>query len=623
MSKLPTPNLLRSMLTDHRVWTHCSAEWQQKLLAGWVVESVEADATLLHHAERPGRTGMVISGEVHLIDADLGTTLQLGQGELFGFAIGPVDQQIGWLAQATVASEIAWLDAALVTALCQSQPALRFFFPSIVEPSGAQVSATASNGVTPQSSLLSTPVSALVKRAPITLAPETSIQAAAQLMGEGRVSSVLLAVDGKLVGVVTDRDMRNRVVAQNLAPHRPISDIATPNPLHVSHNSPAFEALLLMARHNIHHLPVMDGERIVGMITNTDLTEQHTTSAIYIVGDIDKQTSLDGLTRISGRVKQLQQSLAAADASAYSTGHIVTAITDAITKRLIHLAHVAFGPTPVPYAWVAAGSQARNEQTAKSDQDNCLILDDSYDPALHGDYFRNFSKFVCDGLAACGYIHCPGEMMAMTDMWRQPRKVWADYFRKWIYQPQPMALMLTCVFFDLRVIHGAAHLLESLRHDVLVHTKGNSLFLAHMVGNALKHRPPLSLFGNINLIRGGENANTLDLKHSAIVPIVDLARVYALSAGVSIANTSDRLESSAQAGEVTARSAHDLRDALEFLGKLRIAHQARQMQLGTAPDNFLRLEVLSNFERSQLKNAFNVVQTLQDVLHQRYSAGRF
>ena len=133
---------------------------------------------------------------------------------------------------------------------------------------------------------------------------------------------------------------------------------------------------------------------------------------------------------------------------------MVTAITDALTARLLHLGEAKFGPPPVDYAWVAAGSQARNEQTAKSDQDNCMILDDAYDEAAHGAYFKPLAAWVCDGLAACGYVHCPGEMMAMTDKWRQPRRVWAEYFRRWVDTPEPMALMLTCVFFDVRVVAG-------------------------------------------------------------------------------------------------------------------------------------------------------------------------
>ncbi len=466
--------------------------------------------------------------------------------------------------------------------------------------------------------LMTTPVSSLIKRAPITLPPHTSIRAAAQHMSEQRVSSILIVEQGHLFGLITDRDLRNRVIAAGLDTERPIMDIATLAPFTVGLHDPAFNVLLLMARHNVHHVPVLDGQHIKGMITATDLTEQHSTSAVYLAGDIYKQASVDGLQRASAKVRVLQQSLAAADASAYNTGHIITAITDAITTRLLQLGEAQLGPAPVDYVWVAAGSQARNEQTAKSDQDNCMVLDDAFDEAQHGEYFRQLSRFVCDGLDACGYVHCPGEMMAMTDAWRQPRHRWAEYFRRWTREPEPKALMLTCVFFDLRAIAGQTHLLDGLRRDVLQGTRGNTLFLAHMVGNALTHQPPLSWFNGLSPARSGEHKGTIDLKHTGVVPIVDLARVYSLAGGHAEVNTHDRLLMSANGGDISEQSARDLRDALEFLAALRISHQARQMAQGRAPDNFLDPAEISNFERTQLRDAFQVVQTLQSVLAQRY-----
>jgi CBS domain-containing protein len=338
---------------------------------------------------------------------------------------------------------------------------------------------------------------------------------------------------------------------------------------------------------------------------------------------VHKQTTLEGLVACAARVKALQRHLAAAGASAYATGHIVTAITDALTTRLLHLAEARLGPAPVPWAWVAAGSQARQEQTAKSDQDNCLILDDGYDAAAHGAYFKDFATFVCDGLAACGYIHCPGEMMAMTDAWRQPRHVWAEQFRRWVETPEPRALMLTCVFFDVRTIAGDASLLEGLRRDVLQRTRGNQLFLAHMVGNALSRQPPLGLFGGLATLKSGEHKGTLDLKMSGIVPIVDLARVYALAAGHPAVNTHERLAHAADSGEINPQGVADLRDALEYLSTVRLRHQSRQLAAGHAADNYLDPEEVSSFERGRLKHAFGVVKTLQDVLAQRYQAGRF
>jgi CBS domain-containing protein len=471
--------------------------------------------------------------------------------------------------------------------------------------------------------LLGMPLQALVTQQPITLPLSASVLEVARTMREHNVSSVMLTQEGQLLGLVTDRDLRNKVVAEGLDLSRPVADIASLNPMRLDQRSPAFDALLLMTRHNIHHVPVMDGQRLVGMVTATDLTRQQSTSPVYLAGEIHQQTTLEGLVSIGRRIKGLQKKLSAANTSAYNTGHIITAITDGLTLRLIKLTEAELGPPPIPYVWVAAGSQGRCEQTAKSDQDNCMILDDAYEPSLHGDYFKTLARRVCDGLAACGYIHCPGEIMAMTDAWRQPLHIWRQYFQRWTETPDPKALLMSSVFFDLRAVHGQFELLEVLRQEVLARTPRQSLFLAHVVNNALKQRPPLSLFGKISLVRGGEHAGTVDLKHQAIAPIVDLGRIYALAAGLHEVNTGDRIEKASKLGDLSEQGSRDLRDALEFVSSRRITHQTQRMQQGLEPDNFLRLEELSNFESDHLRGAFSVIQSLQDVLGQRYQSGRF
>jgi CBS domain-containing protein len=475
----------------------------------------------------------------------------------------------------------------------------------------------------PQLSLAATPVRALLRREPVTVEPAMPIRAVANLMRERRASSVLIVDEGALLGIVTDRDMRSRVVADGLDAGRPVKDIATAKPLTTDLRATAFDALLLMARHNIHHVPVMDGTRVAGLISATDLTQQHTTSAVFLASEIYEQDTIEDLKGAAGHISDLQRALAAADATAYATGQVLTAMTDALTTRLLQLGEEKLGAPPIDYAWVAAGSQARCEQTAKSDQDNCLILDDAYDENRHGEYFRELSRFVCGGLDACGYVYCPGEMMAMTDVWRQPQHRWKQYFHGWIQEPEPKALMLTCVFFDLRLVHGRASLLEELRSDMLRRTEGNSIFLAYMVSNALSRRPPLGVFDRITPARSGPQRGKIDLKHLGIVPIVDLARVYALAGGNPAVNTHDRLEVAALGGEVSEQGARDLRDALEFLAITRIHHQVRQIEAGEPADSFLALSELSNFQRSQLKEAFLVVKELQDAIGQRHQAGRF
>ena len=613
-----TPRPLREPLSRHRILGLLPAATQDALARALPDLRAAAGEHIADGDRLKTHLYWLIEGTVQLQNPDGEAVLSLRPGELFGLAQGETLQVSA--ARAETACRYTRLDALTTEALREEVPALRYFLaaPGLREHPTTLPAATCSANGEPALNLMTTPVSALIKRPPITLSPHTSIREAAQVMSDQRVSSVLIVEQGLLFGLITDRDLRNRVIAAGMDTARPIADIATLAPMSVDVKNPAFDALLLMARHNIHHVPVLDGQRIAGMITATDLTEQHSTSAVYLAGDIYKQTTVEGLQIVAAKVKRLQQSLAAAAASAYSTGHIVTAITDAITSRLLQLAEARFGPAPVDYVWVAAGSQARSEQTAKSDQDNCMLLDDAYDEAQHGAYFKALATFVCDGLDACGYVYCPGEMMAMTDQWRQPRHKWAEYFARWTGQPDPKSLMLTCVFFDLRAIHGNTALLDGLRQDVLHRTRGNSIFLALMVGNAMQHQPPLGMFKGISTIRSGEHKGTVDLKHTGVVPIVDLARVYALAGGDSAVNTHDRLVSAAAGGAISEQSARDLRDALEFLAFLRIQHQARQIAAGQSPDNHLDPEDISNFERTQLKDAFNVVASLQNVLGQRY-----
>ena len=603
---------LVTWLQGHRIFGLLDAATLADFAKDATPETAAAEAEIARGAALHERLWVIRNGHVTLSQPDPSTRVSFGPGDIFGAGTGPADP-LEWCATADGEVDLLVASVDQLRGWVAQHPVLSVF----LMPPPAGRAATGRGGET-HLNLMTAPVRSLVKRSPITLPPTASILQTAQTMRDHRVSSVLLLEQEHLFGIVTDRDLRNRAVAAGLDPSLPVLEIATVAPLTVDVSKPAFEALLLMARHNIHHVPVLDGQRPVGMITATDLTEQHSTSPVYLAGEIHKQTTVAGLAAAAAKVRQLQSSLAAADASAYSTGQIVTTITDAVTSRLLVLAELQLGPAPVDYAWVAAGSQARSEQTAKSDQDNCLVLDDAYEPATHGDYFKALAGFVNDGLDACGYIYCPGEMMARTDEWRQPQRRWAEYFDGWTHKPEPKALMLTSVFFDLRLIHGSAPLLDDLRRSVLKDTRDNRIFLAHLVGNALKHRPPLSMFGGISSVKHGELRDAVDLKHSGIVPIVDLARVYALAGGHEAVNTFDRLSIAAQSKEISEQSARDLRDALEFMATLRIRHQAAQMARGEPPDNFLSLSELSNFERGQLKDAFGVVQTLQSVLAQRY-----
>ncbi len=470
--------------------------------------------------------------------------------------------------------------------------------------------------------LMTVRVSDLLRRSLVYCTPDTSICDAAKIMTENRVSSLIVMKGEQLAGMVTDRDLRSRCIAANLSRKEPVHKIMTENVHTTEVDTLGFQTLIAMTRLNVHHLPVLDNDRVVGVVSTSDLVRFQSANAVYLVGDIYKAQDVDTLVQISTKVSELQVYLVTGGATADQVGQAVSAVTDAITVRLLALAEEQFGPPPVPYAWMAGGSQARREQSSHSDQDNALLIADHAKPE-DDEYFAALAEFVNDGLNACGYVYCPGEVMARNPKWRQSLRIWRKYFTNWIERPEPMALMLASVFFDLRALHDPEGLFGELHEHVLEHSRSNRIFIAYMAANALKHRPPIGFFRNFVLVSGGDHAHTLDIKHRGTVPVVDLARVHALSAGIKEINTIERLESAAQIQALSRDGAANLMDALEFIGTLRMQHQARQLREGKKPDNYLPPDELSPLERGHLKDAFSLINTMQESLGQRHQAGRF
>ena len=459
----------------------------------------------------------------------------------------------------------------------------------------------------------------VLHRPPVSVDTGASIQEAARRMTTERVSSVLVVHGGRLVGLVTDSDLRRRCVAEGVPVDRPVREIMTPEPHTIGPEATLMEALALMTRLRVHHLPVVEEDgRLLGMFSTSDVARMQSAHPAYLVSDIAKARDVAELAWICERLPRLQAQLVAASASARQVGEVISCITDALTARLLALAEQALGPAPVEYVWVVGGSQSRREQSVHSDQDNALILADAYEASAHGAYFEALARRVSDGLQACGFPYCPGDAMATNPQWRQPLSVWRDYFRRWIETPEPKALMLSCIFFDLRPVHGTTALFEALQQDVLARSPGNSIFLAHMVANALTHRPPLGFFRHFVLIHDGEHDDTLDLKHRGTVPVVDMARIYALAHGLPVVGTVERLRAAAERGALSREMAENLEDAFEFIANLRLRHQAAQIRRGVPPDNYVRPAELSELERRHLKDAFAVIQTLQETLARRY-----
>ncbi|MFU8776632.1 MAG: DUF294 nucleotidyltransferase-like domain-containing protein [Roseovarius sp.] len=462
-------------------------------------------------------------------------------------------------------------------------------------------------------------VSDLMTATPITCGPDASVRDVARLMRDNMISSVVVMEGARLTGIITVRDLANKVLAEGLGGDINVAQVMTPDPVTIEPGRLGLDALLLLSELKVNHLPVAQDGRVLGMIGKTDLFRQQAATASHMVADIASADTPEDMAHVMERVPMLLVQLVQAGVRPQSITRRITDITDAITRRLLRLAEADLGPAPVPYLWAACGSQGRREQTGISDQDNCLILDDSFQPE-HDAYFTALAKYVSDGLNTCGFFYCPGDMMATNPRWRQPRRVWRNYFARWIAQPDNEAQMLASVMFDLRAIAGENALFDDLQAEVLASARKNSIFVAHMVSNSLKHTVPLGLLRGFALIRSGEHKNTIDLKLSGVVPVVDLGRIYALLGSLNVAGTRERI-AGARAGAVISESgARDLLDAYDLIAETRLRHQAARIRAGRNPDNFMAPGDLSDLERNHLRDAFMVVKTMQSAIAQSRGA---
>ncbi len=452
--------------------------------------------------------------------------------------------------------------------------------------------------------------------------PETDIKQTAQMMLTQQQTAALIVDKGDLLGIVTDRVFCTKVVADQLDLNLPISSVMTAKPISIGPRCTGLEAMLLMTRMNIRHLPVIEDNQLLGMLTATDLIHHQSHNPIYLVNEIHKAKDIEKIIHLSHQLPTALCKLVDTGMNANDIAYSISSIGRAIMQKVINITIDRLGPAPIEFAYLIAGSLARNDQTAHSDQDNALLLANEYDEALHGAYFAELANSVSDSLNQCGYIYCPGDVMATNKKWRQSLKTWQSYFSQWINTPEPKALMYSSIFFDMRCVHGSQKLFNQLQQSIDAMIKKNRLFLAFMAANAQQNKPPLGIFRRFVLEKHGAENKSLDIKKRGIMPCTDIARVFALDAGTEVINTQDRLNNAQKAGIISAECADDLVDSHEFLNTVRLQHQVKNIKKGRKANNYVDPNELSSLERRHLKDAFELISTYQEVLSKKYNQGQ-
>jgi CBS domain-containing protein len=471
------------------------------------------------------------------------------------------------------------------------------------------------------------PVRAVLRGDAATCATAATVAEAAAAMGRGNGAAIVLGADGSPRGIITDRDLRVKVVAAGRDPTATsVTDVMSAPLVSVTSEASAFDALVEMTRHEIHHIAVVDGGRLIGVLASDDLVARDATHPVGLARNIVQATSREDLSRAATDVTRLVGRLLDAGGRAVDIGRVVAELNDRMVVRLLALGEAdlrgqGHDAPSLPYAWLVFGSEGRREQTLRTDQDNGLVYADP--PAEIAEdaarYFHVLGRHVVDGLIAIGFPPCPGDAMASNAAWCQPLAVWDSYVRRWIADPSPGHLLAACMYFDLRAAGGDSSLAERVRDRIRAEAPAHPRFLGLLARDVVDRGLPVTLFGGISVHRSGPHRGAVDIKGGGCLQLVGAARVHALALGSAETNTVSRFGAASEHGVYTAAECGEIADAYDHLLRLRLVHQLERLAAGEAADNFVDPERLSHHDGLLLKDALKTVARVQHGLRERYA----
>jgi CBS domain-containing protein len=459
------------------------------------------------------------------------------------------------------------------------------------------------------------PVDTIYNRDVVSCDSSVSIQEAAKVMNRHRCSSIFVrSSDNHFVGVITDSDLRKKVIAEGYDIHRPVADIMSSPISLIPKESLIFEAMMQMSQKGIKHLAVTDAdEKVIGIVTNRDLLSAQGQSPFFLIREISETSTLDGIIDKRNQLPGVIKSLIHGGAKAKNVTRLITAISDTILNKLIEMAIKELGDPPAEFVFMIMGSEGRKEQTLKTDQDNAIVYRDvgKESESRVQEYFLQLGEKVCSWLDQAGYAFCEGGNMAKNPKWCQPLSVWKDYFSSWIYSGGPEELLKSSIFFDFKGAYGDMKIIGELRQFLFDSLKGWAGFFRNMTENALYFKPPIGFFRNFVVESKGQHRDSFDIK-AAMQPIVDFARIYALKNKIDETNTQDRLFQLYVKKALPWQDYNELDQAYAFMMQLRFVRQISAiMDENAKPDNYINPKKLSRIQQTMLKEIFNRIEKLQ------------
>ena len=597
---------IAEFLREHPPFDTLDEETLARVAASAEIEFHEAGTAILESAEETSRFAYVVRrGSVELlIDGRLLDLL--GEGEMFGFASLLEEGPLGFVARAAEDTLVYRIPADVIRPVLERPAAVRYVARSM----NRGVRLLAGHEQEPVPTPAGRRVRELIRAEPLVCPPDTTVQDAARRMIDAGVTCTVVDL-GDQLGIVTDRDIRTRVVAAGAGPDTPLTEVMSAPAWTVAADRTGTEALLEMLDHGVRHLPVLDpGRRLIGVLDDVDLMASERRAPFRVRARIARSPDVEAVARAASELPDTVIALHQAELPAAAIGRAISSIHDSATRRLIDLTHADLGPAPVPYTWLATGSYGRFEPFPSSDVDTALAWEGPDDDDEVREWMRTFAERVLESLAVAGFPPDHKGAVASSPLFARSIEGWEVAVRSWVEHPdRDRGLMLLCVAVESDPVYGATAAAERLA-AAFARSPNRELLLRRLAAAALAERPPTGFRRHRVLFWGGER-KVLDIKKAGLLPIEALARWSGLAAGVSAASTRARIEASEAAGTLDSDDAAILREAFELVCELRMEHQVEQLRAGSEPDNLIQPESLTPLTRTALKEAFRAVAAVQ------------
>ncbi len=598
----------------------------ERVAANVEVEFHRAGAIVFHQGDDPvTHLRVVRRGAVEIVHD--GRVLDLlGDGELFGHASMLSGLPTGFEARAGEDTLCYRIEADAARDLLAAPAGLRYVTRSLLDwPDQTSVSSGGAPGrfgaPAGREDPAEVPVGRMVRGKPIVCTPETTISEAARLMAAADVSSVVVRLGDGTLGILTDHDLRVRVLGDGLGGDARVLDAMSAPAYTCGADRLGGEALLEMLDRGFRHLPVVSATgEVLGVVEDRDLIAIEARSYFFLRRRVKRASSRSEVVAAAGDLARTVVAMHDARLGTATIMAVRAVVVDALTRRLLELGIERLGKPALPFAWLALGSQARREATPSADVDSAIVwFGESEQPELRAHLVR-LAEFVVEGLAQCGLDADAHGASASNEVFVRSLESWQRVSRSWIADPtQEKALILASVLVDSRPVWGV-HMGTPVS-DTFRLAPRNPALLRLLARLALSYRPPTGFLRGLVVEHSGEHRGRLDLKHGGVIPIVDLARWGGMAAGVTSASTVERLRAAGSAGTLPAVEAQTLEDAYELISSLRLGHQVEQLRAGERPDDHLDPATLSPLARSQLKDAFRAVATIQKRIAGELSLG--